>query len=414
MSLRSYTLKNGIKVVHQYAPSVNVSHCGLILDIGSRDEKASEHGLAHLIEHCLFKGTEKRKSFHVLSRLDAVGGELNAYTTKEELCVYASFINEYYERAIELISDVVFNSVFPDKEIEKEKEVILDEINSYADSHVETLFEDFEGLIYGNHSLSRTILGTPEKVKAYTRKDILKFLDEVVDTSRIVFSSVGNIPHDKFRKLVEKHLEPIPQKSASRKRKKIGTFSKSDLTIQKESVQSHWMYGCSAYGLKDEKRKVLVLLSNILGGSGMNSKLNLNIREKYGYTYNIEANYSPFIDTGNFNIYFSCEPGNLDRVKSLVHRELKQLKDVRMGPRQFELAKKQLKGHIAIGQDSHSSLMLSIGKSMMHFDEVESLESVYQRIDGITSSDLLEVANEILDESKFSSLTFVPSDKMLD
>ncbi len=406
--MKTYTLPNGIKIVHQYMPGVAVSHCGLILKFGSRNEKENEHGIAHLIEHCLFKGTEKRKAYHILSRLDAVGGELNAYTTKEELCVYASFINQYYERAIELICDITFHSTFLDKEIDKEKEVITDEIHSYADNPSETLFEDFETILYPNHALGRTILGTEKSVKKFSRKDIQRFLKRMLDTSQIVFSSVGNIPHNKFEKLIQKYLVVIPKISSNEKLNTVSKFKQDNVELKKDLVQAHCIMGLPSYPLKNEKRKVLVLLANILGGSGMNNRLNLNIREKYGYTYSIESNYQSFIDTGNFNIYFSSETKHFDKIMKLIKKELNILKSKEIGATQLSLAKKQLKGHIAIGHDNNSNLMLSIGKSMLYFDEVESIEDVYDKIDNVSAETLLEVANEMLDIDQFSSLSFIP------
>ena len=389
-------------------PEVAVSHCGLILKFGSRNEKENEHGIAHLIEHCLFKGTEKRKAYHILSRLDAVGGELNAYTTKEELCVYACFINQYYERAIELICDITFHSTFLDKEIDKEKEVITDEIHSYADNPSETLFEDFETILYPDHALGRTILGTEQSIKKFSQKEIQCFLTRMMDTSQIVFSSVGNIPYDKFEKLIQKHLAVIPKISSNDKLNTVSKFKLDNVELKKDLVQAHCIMGLPSYPLKNQKRKVLVLLANILGGSGMNNRLNLNIREKYGYTYSIESNYQSFIDTGNFNIYFSSETKNFDKIIKLINKELNTLKNKEIGATQLSLAKKQLKGHIAIGHDSNSNLMLSIGKSMLYFDQVESIEGVYDKIDSISALSLLEVANEMLDIDQFSSLSFMP------
>ena len=406
--MKTYILPNGIKIVHQYMPEVAVSHCGLILKFGSRNEKENEHGIAHLIEHCLFKGTEKRKAYHILSRLDAVGGELNAYTTKEELCVYACFINQYYERAIELICDITFHSTFLDKEIDKEKEVITDEIHSYADNPSETLFEDFETILYPDHALGRTILGTEQSIKKFSQKEIQCFLTRMMDTSQIVFSSVGNIPYDKFEKLIQKHLAVIPKISSNDKLNTVSKFKLDNVELKKDLVQAHCIMGLPSYPLKNQKRKVLVLLANILGGSGMNNRLNLNIREKYGYTYSIESNYQSFIDTGNFNIYFSSETKNFDKIIKLINKELNTLKNKEIGATQLSLAKKQLKGHIAIGHDSNSNLMLSIGKSMLYFDEVESIEGVYDKIDSISALSLLEVANEMLDIDQFSSLSFMP------
>ena len=234
-------------------PGVAVSHCGLILKFGSRNEKETEHGIAHLIEHALFKGTKKRKAYHILSRLDAVGGELNAYTTKEELCVYASFINQYYERAIELICDITFHSTFLDKEIDKEKEVITDEIHSYADNPSETLFEDFETILYPDHPLGRTILGTEKSIKKFSQKDIQRFLNRMMDTSQMVFSSVGNITYDKFEKLIGKYLAIIPEISSNDKLNTVSKFKRDNVELKKDLVQAHSIMGLPAYPLKNEK-----------------------------------------------------------------------------------------------------------------------------------------------------------------
>ena len=408
MQIKAYQLDNGIKVVHQYVPGASVSHCGLVLKLGSRDESAKEHGLVHLMEHCLFKGTDKRKAYHVLSRLDAVGGELNAYTTKEEMCIYASFINEYYERAFELIADITFNSTFPQKEIEKEKDVITDEILSYLDNPVESIFEDFETYLYPENALGRTILGSEESVKQFTTADIKKFLERELDTNQIVFSSVGNIPMKKFDRLVEKYLKNVPSKKGEESRTEPGAKSKFDKVEKRSISQVHNILGKSSVGLNSDKRKEMVLISNVLGGGGMNNRLNMNIREKYGITYSIEANYTPFEDVGIFNVYYSCEQKNHERILDLTRKEIKQFQKVKMSPRQFDLAKKQLKGHIALSNDSFSGLMLSTAKSYLYFDKIDTIEEVYQKIDQITTDSVIEVANSELNLDLFSQLTFIP------
>lgn len=409
MDLFTFVLPNGIKIVHQYKPYTVVSHCGLIFKIGSRDEQPEEFGLAHFMEHVFFKGTEKRKSFHILKRLDAVGGELNAYTTKEELCIYASFINKYYERAIELIADISFNSTFPEKELEKEKEVVLDEIVSYADNPSETLFEDFESILFKDHPLEHTILGTKKTVKKFSRKMMLDFLSRNKNSEEIVFTSVGNISPEKIYKLLLKHINvDIPVKSDKKdQRLKISKRTIHN-KLKKPIQQVHYIAGKTAYSLNDEKRRPAVLLANIIGGGGMDNLLNLNIREKYGYTYHIEANYQAFSDAGIFSVYFSSEQKNAQKIIKLIEKELNKFSDKGLSERKFKESKEQLKGHIALSNDSNLNLMLSLGKTLLHFNTIETIEEVYDRIDSITMKDFKEVTADVLDFNSYSSLMFVP------
>lgn len=408
MDLFSFTLPNGVKIVHQYKPFTAVSHCGLLFKVGSRNESSKEHGLAHFIEHVLFKGTAKRKSHHILKRLDAVGGELNAYTTKEELCIYASFINDYYERAVELIADIAFNSVFPEKEIEKEKVVVLDEIASYADNPSETLFEDFESLLFKDHPLEHTILGTKKTVKKFNRKMILDFLSSNTSSEEIVFTSVGNISPTKLKKLLDKYINvEINQKKI--KSNSIEISSNPIHEHYKKPIQQvHYTAGKTAYALNDKKRRPAVLLANLIGGGGMDNVLNMNIREKYGYTYHIEANYQAFSDSGIFSVYFSSEPKNADKIIELIQKELKKFKMNGLTERKFLRAKEQLKGHIALSNDNNLNLMLGLGKTLLHFNTVESIEEVYKKIDAIKMEDFRKVTNELLDFQSYSSLMFVP------
>lgn len=409
MDLFTFTLPNGIKIVHQYKPYTAVSHCGLFFKIGSRDEQPEEYGLAHFMEHVFFKGTEKRKAFHILKRLDAVGGELNAYTTKEELCIYASFINKYYERAIELIADISFYSTFPDKEIEKEKEVVLDEIASYADNPSETLFEDFESILFKGHPLEHTILGTKKTVKKFNRKMMLNFLSKHKNSGEIVFTSVGNISPEKLHKLLLKYINVDLPAKASKKEHKLKLSRKSVNDEFKKPIQQvHYISGKSAYSLNDEKRRPAVLLANIIGGGGMDNLLNLNIREKYGYTYHIEANYQAFSDAGIFSVYFSSEQKNAQKIIKLIEKELNKFSDKGLSERKFKESKEQLKGHIALSNDSNLNLMLSLGKTLLHFNTIETIEEVYDRIDSITMKDFKEVTADVLDFNSYSSLMFVP------
>ena len=407
MEFYTFKLPNGIRVIHKQVNSP-VSHCGLIINAGSRDETPEETGLAHFIEHVLFKGTKKRKTFHILSRMEDVGGELNAYTTREDTFIYASFMAPFYERAIELIADITFNSVFPAKELEREKDVVLDEINSYKDSPADAIFDDFEELLYPNHPLGENILGTPDKVKKFQKEDILKFISKNYNTDEMVFSSVGNINPTKLDKFLIKHLEVIPENLRQYDRipvKEKAVFQKKSF---KEIYQSHSIIGAQTLSASDPQRHVMYFLNNILGGPGMNSRLNLGIREKYGFAYSLESSYTPLSDTGIFSIYFGTDPRYTKKCTALVWKEMQKLKDKALGPSQLKKAQQQMIGQIAIGQENNCNLMQSVAKSYLTFNKVDSLEDVNKKIMSISSAELQALAQEVLDKNSFSSLQYKP------
>ncbi len=406
MEFNTYTLKNGIRIIHKSEKS-EVGYCGIIINAGSRDEEEEEHGMAHFIEHVIFKGTKKRKAFHVLSRLEDVGGELNAYTTKEETCIYASFLKDDYERSMELIADISFHSIFPEKELEKEKEVIIDEINSYKDSPAELIFDDFEELLYPNHPIGRNILGEASKLKKFTKKDILHFIDKNYHTDQIVFCSVGSQSFKKVIKLAEKYFGDIPQNCRSKKREDIPTSQPTIIKTDKDTYQSHIILGSTAYDYNHPKRLGLHLLNNILGGPGMNSRLNMCLREKRGIAYNIESSYSPLYGTGIFSIYFGTDRKNVDKSIKIVFNELNKLRSQELGSMQLHKAKRQLKGQIAISSENKESLMLNIGKSHLLYNKVDSLIDIYDKIDKLTSSSLLEIANETFNPDNLSQLIYL-------
>lgn len=405
MVFETHTLSNGIRLIH-HAVKANVAHCGIILNTGSRDEKDEEWGIAHYIEHVVFKGTTKRKAYHILSRMEDVGGELNAYTTKEETCVYTTFLDKDYKRALELIGDITFNSVFPEKELEKEKEVILDEINSYKDSPSELIFDDFEELIFKDDPIGRNILGTPKHVKAFKRDDILNFIKNNYHTDQMVISSVGNIDFKKLVKMVEKFFGHIPESIRTYKRTKPNSYKARTQTMIKKTYQRHCVMGNIAYDLNDDRRIPLSLLTNILGGPGMNSRLNMSLRERHGLAYNIEANYTPYADTGVFSIYFGTDKGNLDKCLNLINKEMDLLCTKKLGPGQLTRAKNQMIGQIAISSENNENLMLSIGKSFLLYNRIDSLEELYQKVESITSEQLIEVANEILNKDHLTTLMY--------
>ena len=405
MSFYHHKLENGIRIVHKKTSSA-VAHCGLIIKGGSRHESSDEQGLAHFIEHVIFKGTSKRKAYHILSRMEDVGGELNAFTTKEETCIYSSFMPEYYTRALELLSDITFNSIFPKKELEKEKIVVLDEINYYKDNPSELIFDEFEEHIFANHSLGKNILGTPLHIQSFDKKMIEKFIQSNYLTNEIIISSVGNISMNKLIKSVETHFAHIPKSDLKREEKTFSNYQKKEVEIARKGFQAHCMLGATAYGINHPKKTALILLNNILGGPGMNSRLNLAIREKYGFTYSIESNYTPYSDTGIFSIYLASDNDKIDKSIKLTKKELVKFCQKPLGTLQLKKAKQQLIGQIAIGQESEVNLMLAMGKSMLLYNKVDTFESVKNKIESINSNNLLEVANEVFNLNNLSSLIY--------
>jgi predicted Zn-dependent peptidase len=401
----TYTFPNGIRLIHQGSDSP-VGHLGIIINTGSRDELPDEHGIAHFIEHCIFKGTKNRKAFHILSRMEDVGGELNAYTTKEETALYATFLSAYYERASELLSDILFNSVFPDKELKREKEVIVEEINSYNDSPSELIFDDFDELVFDGHPIARNILGTYESVRKLNRENILQFIDRNYHTDQMVISSVGSIPFKKLVALLERYFGKMPQKLRSQTRQRFDAYQPCNKEVRKETFQTHCMVGNLAYDSTDPKRIVMILLNNILGGQGMNSRLNLALRERKGLAYNVESSYNTFSDTGLFNVYFGTDNDNFEKALQIVFKEFELLRKSKLGTLQLIRAKKQFIGQLAIAGENREDLMLTIGKSYLFYNKVDPMSVVFEKIDAITADQLLEVANEILNPERMSRLIY--------
>lgn len=403
-----FTLKNGIRVVHKQIPTTKIAHCGFILDIGSRDETKEDQGIAHFWEHMAFKGTQKRKSFHIINRLEVVGGELNAYTTKEKICFYASILDEHYEKALDLLKDITFCSIFPPKEIEKERSVILEEMSMYYDSPDEAIQDDFENVLFGDHSLGFNILGTQESVKSIQRRDFIEFVNNNLDTHKLIFSSVGNLPMKKVVKLCEKYLNDIPEYTSSHKRQLFKKYKPKTIVKSRNITQAHCVIGRPSYPIKDKRRLLFFMLINLLGGPGMNSRLNLALRERYGLVYTVEAGYTPFIDTGIFSIYFGTEKRHLEKSINLVLKELKRLKEVPMGTLQLHTAKAQLMGQLAIAEESNIGFMQMMGKSLLDIGGIDSLSDIFNRIKKISAPELQDIANEAFDFDKFSFLTYLP------
>ena len=401
----TYQLNNGIRLVHRPNKS-EVAHLGLLVHTGTRDENPDEHGLAHFMEHMFFKGTAKRSPYQIISRLEDVGGEINAYTTKEETALYASFLKQDYRRAMELIQDIFLHSSFSEKEREKEAEVILSEIQGYEDSPSELIFDRAEELLFPDHSIGRNILGSEQSLARFRNGSLKKFQAENYSTEEMVLSVVGNIPFDKIKYAAEKYFGVIPQKSRSRERRTPGSVSGKKLIENRKAYQKHCMLVGPAYALPDQKRLQLYLLNNILGGPGMNSRLNMALRERRGYSYSAESHYSPYTDTGVMMIYFSCDADKFGRSMQVTRDEIRKLRSNMIADKRLSHARKQLMGQLAISRENNEHLMLTTAKSYLVFKRVDSLETIRKQLELITPGMLQDTANEVLDPKILNTLIF--------
>lgn len=407
MNYLTHRLPNGIRVIHKPTESP-VAHCGLTINAGSRDETDPEQGLAHFIEHVIFKGTQKRRAHHILGHMENVGGELNAYTTKEDTCIHASFMHIYYPRWFDLLSDILINSVFPEKELEKEKEIIIDEINSYKDNPGEQIFDDFDAVVFDGHPLGRNILGTPKNLKTFNRDFIQKFIARNYATEEMVICSVGRITFKELIKQVEKYFGHIPHSSRLNGRKPFNNYQPHQKSVNRRNHQAHCILGGPAYHADDPKKTGLILLNNLLGGPGLNSRLNMAVREKHGFCYNIESHYLPYSDSGLFSIYFGTDHDSTEKTLTLIRKELNRFRQQKLGLLQLKRAKQQLTGQVAISFESNLTEMLSIGKSILLYDKVDTIEEINRKIEAVTAAEILEVANEIFDPAMLSMLTYKP------
>lgn len=405
-----FTLPNGIRIVHKQVQNSKIAHCGFILDIGSRDESLSQQGLAHFWEHMAFKGTKKRRSFQIINKLDTLGGELNAYTSKENICFYASVLNDHTEKAFDLLTDITFNSTFLESQIEKERSVILEEMSIYKDAPEDAIQDDFDQLIFSGHPLGSNILGTKESVQSFRQSDFFYFINQHLNTDRLIFSSVSSLSFSKIKRLAIKYLSDIPESVANKTRSSFENYVAKTKIEKKHIMQAHCALGTLSYSNQDEKRLPFSLLTNTLGGPAMNSRLNLALREKYGFVYSIDANYSSFYDTGLASIFFGTEKKQLFRSVDLVLKELLKLTSKPFGTRQLHKAKEQFIGQMAMAEENNISLMLMLGKSILVHNRIESFENVIKKIRAITSAELFEIANEVFDENKLSFLYFVPKE----
>ena len=406
MNYHTHTLSNGLRIIHAQNQSA-VAYCGYAIDAGTRDEEENEQGMAHFVEHLIFKGTQKRHSWHILNRMEHVGGDLNAYTSKEETVVYSAFLVEHFPRAVELLTDIVFHSTYPQAEIDKEVEVIIDEIQSYEDTPSELIFDDFEELVFPNHPLGRNILGKPELLRQFKSEDALRFTNRFYRPDNMVFFVQGNVDFKRVVRLLEKAVSDIPATITERNRIKPELYIPQTKTIHRDTHQAHVMIGCRSYDTHDKKRTALYLLNNILGGPGMNSRLNVALRERSGLVYNVEANLTSYTDTGLFSIYFGTDQEDVKRCIRLVHKELKRLREKPLSSTQLTTAQKQIIGQIGVAADNFENNALNMAKTYLHYNKYEEPQEVYKRIQSLTPQDLWEVANEMFCEENLSTLIYL-------
>lgn len=402
-------LDNGIRAVLHRQPSP-ITHACLVVNAGSRDEEEGKYGMAHFIEHLLFKQTERRSTQQILNHLEVVGGDLNAYTTKEYTCIHASLLKPHLNRAMDLFEDIIFHSVFPEGEMEKEKGVIVDEMASYLDSPEESIMDDYEDILFKNSGLGHNILGLEKDLMAFEKKDVQEFLLQNYNTHEIVIGITGDYDLRAVERMIRRYFESVPENNTAKKREPAVFNLSEHIEEAKPINQVHYMLGSQAYSFRDDRKTGLLLLNNMLGGMGMSSILNMSIREKHGIAYTIESNYSMYSDTGLFSIYLGTDVEKVKRAKKLVFKELDKLKLKGMSELQLKKAKNKFKGQIALAEENRLSMIVAVAKNVMDYDRIITLDEVFEKIDAVSTVEFQEIANDILDEKKLTSLAFVPED----
>ena len=402
------TLKNGLRIIHTLS-STDVVYCGYAINAGTRDETEEQSGMAHFCEHMMFKGTTRRRSIHILNRMESVGGDINAYTNKEETVVYSAFLKDHLPRAIDLLTDIVFNSTYPQAEIEKEVEVIIDEIQSYEDSPNELIFDDFEQLVFPNHPFGRNILGDPQQLKSFTTAKALEFTRHFYRPENCIFFVYGNVDFKLITRELEKAFDKVeysPLITTAPPRITPSPYTASRKIIQKDTHQAHVMIGGRAYDAYDDRRFNLYLLHNMLGGPGMNSRRNVSLRGKCGLVDKIDSNMTSYTDAGTFCIYFGCDNKDGKRCCGLVQRELDKFIKEPLTEHQLNAAKKQLIGQIGVSCDNFENFALSVGKEFLHYDRCKNIEALYHRIEGLTTKQVQDTAVEIFSPDNLSTLIY--------
>ena len=413
MKYNTYTLDNGLRIIHLPSDS-QVVYCGYQINAGTRNEEPGEEGLAHFCEHVTFKGTERRKAWHILNCLESVGGDLNAYTNKEGTVYYSAILKEHIARAVDLLSDIVFHSVYPQAEIDKEVEVICDEIESYNDSPAELIYDEFENILFKGSPLGHNILGTAEQVRAFKTEDALRFTQKLYRPDNAIFFAYGDIDFKKLVKLIGRALadddsvEPENYPSVGpEEHPSVGKeIAGKTIVMQKNTHQAHVMIGTRAYDVNDDRRMPLYLLNNMLGGPGMNAKLNLALREHNGLVYTVESTMVAYGDTGTWSIYFGCDEHDVKRCLRLVRKELDKFMQKPLSDAQLKAAKKQIKGQIGVACDNRENFALDFGKSFLHYGWEKNVDRLYEQVDEITAAQIQAVAQELFDKDRLTTLIF--------
>ncbi len=412
MNYNAITLPNGLRIIH--LPSASpVVYCGYEINAGSRDESREQEGIAHYCEHATFKGTERRKAIQIINCLERVGGELNAYTNKEDTVYYAAILHEHLPKAVDLLTDIVFHSVYPQQELDKEVEVICDEIEIYNDNPAELIYDDFEDLVFKGHALGHKILGDADQLRTYGQADALRFTRQYYRPDNAIFFAYGDIDFKRLVRMLEKatsdfgsSMPNLEDLSVSSAMSTISDYHPQTVEINKNTHQAHVMLGNRAYNVYDNKRIALHLLNNILGGPSMNTRLNLSLRERHGLVYSVDSTMMSHSDTGIWNIYFGCDPKDVKRCLHLVRHELDKLMEQPLSDAQLKAAKRQIKGQIGVACDNRENFALDFGKSFLHYGWQKDITSLYKHIDGITAPQIQEVAREIFTPEKLTTLIY--------
>ena len=423
MNYDTYTLRCGLRVICQRVASP-VVYCGYAVKAGSRNEEPGDEGLAHFCEHVTFKGTSRRRSVQILNTLERVGGDLNAFTNKEDTVYYAAFLAEHLPRAVDLLTDIVLHSTYPQSELDKEKTVICEEIESYNDSPAELIYDEFENVIFKGHSLGHHILGTTERVRQFTSDNALRFTRRFYRPENMVFFASGNIDFNRLIRLLERATADMPAKEPSPTLPKEKEYAKDEdpsrpmplapcpsyfIYQDHHTHQAHVMLGTIAYPVYHPLRIPLYLLNNIMGGPAMNSHFNLSLRERRGLVYGVESNMTCYADTGVWSVYFGCDPHDVNRCLRALRREQDRMRTTALSPAQLTAAKRQLKGQLGVASESRESFALSIGKSFLHYGDERDLSVLFKRIDNVTAEQVMTVAQEVFDPSREIVLCFAPS-----
>lgn len=396
---------NGIQGIHMQVPD-KVAYLGILINTGSRDEQEHEQGLAHLVEHNLFKGTQKRSAYKIISTLEDLGGEINAFTTKEETFIYGIFLHEHYTQAFDLLSDILFDAKFDEKELQKEREIVIDEINAYKDSPSEQIFDDFEELLFEGSSFGRNILGTKKSLKKLKSEHLKAFVSRNYRNTEILVVSIGNLSNPKFEKLFFKYFSRTKFQSQPKAREIIPPYLPQRKIVDYKTHQLHCVLGNRAYEYSHAKTETLGLLNSLLAGNSLNSKLVLSLREKHAIAYQIESNYTTYSDTGVFSVYFGTDKGQLDKALDLIFREFKKLRTTPISDLQLRKNKQKIIGQWAIANENREMYLYALARSYFYEYRIKEIDEIAAQVNAITKTDLMDVANEILVEEQTSILVF--------